>query len=92
MIPNLKSWRPVTEAGFNHKTLAICVWRADREGGDTKTRKSRRTLELPKLAAQALRHHHTRQAVLKLKAGEAGQDHNLGFCTSVGTPLDASGR
>lgn len=51
------------------------VWRADREGGDTKTRKSRRTLELPKLAAQALRQHHTRQAVLKLKAGEAWQDH-----------------
>ncbi|GAA1663672.1 hypothetical protein GCM10009733_071690 [Nonomuraea maheshkhaliensis] len=69
---------------------AAMTWRADREGGDTKTRKSRRTLELPKLAAEALRQHHTRQAVLKLKAGEAWQDHNLVFCTSVGTPLDAS--
>ncbi|MGW6496811.1 site-specific integrase [Nonomuraea angiospora] len=89
-IPSLKTWHPVTEVGFKHKKFAIYVWRADREGGDTKTRKSRRTLELPKLAAQALRQHHTRQAVLKLKAGEAWQDHQLVFCTSVGTPLNAS--
>jgi integrase len=89
-IPNLKQWRPVTEAGFKHKRFAIYVWRADREGGDTKTRKSRRTLELPKLAAEALRQHHVSQAAQKLKAGEAWQDHNLVFCTSVGTQLDAS--
>ncbi|MET8863618.1 site-specific integrase [Nonomuraea sp. NPDC004580] len=88
--PNLKAWHPVTEAGFRHKRFAIYVWRADRVGGDTKTRKSRRTLELPKLAAEALRQHHTRQAVHKLKAGEAWQDHNLVFCTNVGTPLDAA--
>jgi integrase len=89
-IPNLKQWRPVTEGGFNHKKFAIYVWRADREGGDTKTRKSRRTLELPKLAAQALRQHHVGQAAQRLKAGKAWQDHNLVFCTSVGTQLDAS--
>ncbi|MFB4289196.1 tyrosine-type recombinase/integrase [Nonomuraea sp. ATR24] len=89
-IPSLKAWHPVTEAGFKHKRFAIYVWRADRVGGDTKTRKSRRTLELPKLAAEALRHHHTRQAAHKLKAGEAWQDHNLVFCTNVGTPLDAA--
>ncbi|MFG1963027.1 tyrosine recombinase XerC [Nonomuraea sp. NPDC049028] len=89
-IPSLKTWHPETEVGFQHKKFAIYVWRADREGGDTKTRKSRRTLDLPKLAARALRQHHTRQAILKLKVGEAWQDHNLVFCTSVGTPLDAS--
>ncbi|MFI9843822.1 tyrosine recombinase XerC [Nonomuraea sp. NPDC051941] len=89
-IPESKSWRPVTEVGFNYRKFAIYVWRADRDGGDTKTRKSRRTLELPKLAAQALRQHHVRQAAHKLKAGEAWQDHNLVFCTSVGTQLDAS--
>jgi hypothetical protein len=70
--------------------FAIYVWRAVREGGDTKARKSRRTLELPRLAAQALRQHHVRHAAQKLEAGEAWQDHNLVFCTSVGTPLDAS--
>ncbi|MEV5500544.1 site-specific integrase [Nonomuraea fuscirosea] len=89
-IPSLKTWHPVTEVGFKHKKFSIYVWRADREGGDTKTRKSRRTLELPKLAAEALRQHHTRQARLKLKAGEAWEDHNLVFCTNIGTPLDAS--
>ncbi|MEO3889111.1 site-specific integrase [Nonomuraea sp. B5E05] len=89
-IPSLKAWQPVTEAGFKHKRFAIYVWRADRVGGDTKTRKSRRTLELPKLAAEALRHHHARQAAQKLKVGGLWQDHNLVFCTSVGTPLDAA--
>ncbi|MEO3807226.1 site-specific integrase [Nonomuraea sp. B1E8] len=89
-VPKLKSWHPVTEAGFKHTKFAIYVWRADREGGDTKTRKSRRTLELPKLAAQALQRHHVSQVARKLQTGEAWQDHNLVFCTSVGTPLDAS--
>ncbi|GIH99481.1 hypothetical protein Pta02_14900 [Planobispora takensis] len=89
-MPSTKSWRPVTEAGFKHKKFAIYVWRADRVGGDTKTRKSRRTLELPKIAAGALRQHHTRQAAQKLKAGTAWHDHNLVFCTGVGTPLDAA--
>ncbi|WP_336217081.1 site-specific integrase, partial [Nonomuraea sp. LPB2021202275-12-8] len=88
--PKLKSWHLVTEVGFKHTKFAIYVWRAEREGGDTKTRKSRRTLELPKLAAQTLRQHHVNQAADKLKAGEAWQVHNLVFCTSVGTPLDAS--
>lgn len=89
-VPKLKSWRPVTEAGFKHKRFAIHVWRTVRRGGDTKTRKSRRTLELPKLAVQALQRHHVRQAAQKLKAGEAWQAHHLVFCTSVGGPLDAA--
>ncbi|MEU7894916.1 site-specific integrase [Nonomuraea sp. NPDC049152] len=89
-VHDLKSWLPVTEVGFQHKKFAIYVWRADRDGGDTKTRKSRRTLELPKLAVQALRLHHVRQAAQKLQVGEAWQDRNLVFCSNVGTPLDAA--
>ncbi|WP_157253262.1 tyrosine-type recombinase/integrase [Nonomuraea typhae] len=89
-VPKIKSWRPVTEVGFKHKKFAIYVWRTVRQGGDTKTRKSRRTLELPKLAAKALKLHHTRQAAQKLKVGEAWQAHNLVFCTSVGSQLDAA--
>ncbi|MEU7746830.1 tyrosine-type recombinase/integrase [Nonomuraea sp. NPDC049158] len=89
-IPQLKSWRPVTEVGFKHKRFAIYVWRADRVGGDTKTPKSRRTLELPKLAAEALQRQHVRQAAQKLKAGTAWQDLDLVFCTSAGTQLDAA--
>ncbi|MEU8402849.1 tyrosine-type recombinase/integrase [Nonomuraea sp. NPDC048892] len=30
------------------------------------------------------------RARLKLKAGEAWQDHNMASCTNIGTPLDAS--
>ena len=49
------AWRPVTEAGFDHERFAIYVWRSVRANGDTKTEKSRRTLELPTQAAEALR-------------------------------------
>jgi len=82
-------WQPVTEVGFDHKKFAIYVWRSVREHGDTKTEKSRRTLELPKEAATALRDHHRRQAKQKLKAGEDWQDTKLVFCTRTGAPLDA---
>jgi integrase len=82
-------WQPVTKVGFDHKRFAIYVWRSVREHGDTKTEKSRRTLELPKEAATALRDHHRRQAKQKLKAGKAWQDTRLVFCTRTGGPLDA---
>ncbi|RMI44077.1 site-specific integrase [Actinomadura harenae] len=84
-----KEWRPVAEAGFNRKRFAIYVWRSVRKHGDTKTRKSRRTLEIPKGVADALKVQHTRQAKWKLKAGEDWQDDNLVFCTRSGRPLDA---
>lgn len=82
-------WRPVTEAGFDHERFAVYVWRSVRGDGDTKTQKSRRTLELPEEAVQALREHRTRQAAGRLKAGAAWQDHGLVFCSQSGTPLDA---
>ena len=53
-------WQPVTEAGFDHERFAIYVWRSVRADGDTKTEKSRRTLELPGQAADALREHRAR--------------------------------
>jgi integrase len=85
-----KQWQPVTEAGFDHERFAIYVWRSVRANGDTKTEKSRRTLELPAQAAEALRAHHARQARERLKAGKLWQDHGLVFASLVGTPLDAS--
>ncbi len=83
-------WRPVAEAGFGYDRFAIYVWRSVRMGGDTKTAKSRRTLELPEHAAEALRHHHARQAEERLAAGPLWRDHGLVFSSQVGTPLDAS--
>lgn len=83
-------WRPVTKVGFEHEKLAIYVWRSVRAGGDTKTEKSRRTLELPDEVAETLRAHHKRQVSERLIAGEAWQDNGLVFCSPVGTALDAA--
>jgi len=83
-------WRPVTEVGFDHERFAIYVWRSVRADGDTKTEKSRRTLELPGEAADALREHRTRQAKERLAAGPLWRDHGLVFASQTGTPLDAS--
>jgi integrase len=84
------AWRPVTEAGFDHERFAIYVWRSVRANGDTKTEKSRRTLELPAQAAEALREHRSRQAKERLAAGPLWQDHGLVFASQAGTPLDVS--
>ncbi|MGW0594806.1 hypothetical protein [Streptosporangium sp. NPDC002607] len=47
----------------------IAVWRSVREGGDTKTRKSRRSLALPRRCVEALREHRTQQAKERETAG-----------------------
>ncbi|HUY45052.1 MAG TPA: hypothetical protein VMV92_04925 [Streptosporangiaceae bacterium] len=56
-------WQPVTEAGFDHERFAVYVWRSVRAHGDTKTEKSRRTLEVPEEVATALRALHKSQGV-----------------------------
>jgi integrase len=69
---------------------SVAVWRSVRQGGDTKTAKSRRTLALPQTAIEALREHRRRQAEDHLAAGALWQEHGLVFVSSIGTPLDAS--
>lgn len=59
---------------------SIMVWRSVREHGDTKTRKSRRTLALPLRCVVTLKDHYKRQ-------GEPAGDQ-LVFATSKGTELD----
>ena len=81
-------WQPVSEAGFDHEQLAVFVWRADRAGGDTKTPKSRRTVELPRKCVEALREQRVRQVKDRLSAGPHWKDHNLVFASAVGTMLD----
>jgi integrase len=68
----------------------VAVWRSVRAHGDTKTQRSRRTLQLSERAVRALREHQVRQAGQRLLAGDLWQDRGLVFCTSVGSPLDAS--
>jgi integrase len=90
-IPEAGEWHPVAETGFRRKMYAVYVWRSVREeDGDTKTEKSRRTLEIPDDVANALKEHHAAQAKQKLATGKAWQDNGLVFCASVGTPLDAA--
>ena len=88
-VQDARRWQPVTQAGFDHDKFAVYVWRSVRAGGDTKTQKSRRTLEVPDEVARALRQHHAKQAAKRLKAGERWQDQDLVFCTRNGKPLAA---
>jgi integrase len=71
---------------------SIQVWRSVRASGDTKTPKSRRTLELPQRCVLALRDHRERQAVRRQVAGARWTDLNLVFASEVGTALDAGRR
>ena len=68
----------------------IAVWRSVRVGGDTKTRKSRRTLALPERCVIALHELRIRQDQERAMAGERWQDLGLVFTTRRGTGLDAS--
>jgi integrase len=88
-VEQAQLWQSVTDVGFDHERFAVYVWRSVRADGDTKTEKSRRTLELPADAAEALRKHHKRQAVLRLRLGATYQDQGYVFSTRTGAPLDA---
>ncbi|MCA5894380.1 site-specific integrase [Isoptericola sp. NEAU-Y5] len=66
----------------------VAVWRSVRKSGDTKTKKSRRTLAMPDLAADLLRRRHREQEADRVKAGADWKDTGLVFTTKVGTALD----
>ena len=67
----------------------IEVWRSVRKGGDTKTKKSRRTLALPARCIEALRKQRAQQVADRL-ASDDWQDSGLVFTTAVGTAMDAA--
>ena len=64
----------------------VHVWRSASKSGDTKTPKSRRSLELPKRAVAALTVHQARQAKERREAGKAWHDNDLVFCHENGAP------
>lgn len=68
----------------------IAVWRSVRSSGDTKTRKSRRTLALPGRAVDALRVQWERQGWQRLASGDHWRESGLVFTSAVGTVLDAA--
>lgn len=66
------------------------VWRSVRLGGDTKTKRSRRTLALPDRCIDALRRQRAQQAADRLAVGDKWQDSGLVFTTAVGSKMDAA--
>ena len=66
------------------------VWRSVRDGGDTKTKKSKRTLALPARCVDALRKQRVQQAADRLAAGVSWQETGLVFTTKTGTQMDAA--
>lgn len=66
----------------------IEVWHSVREDGDTKTRKSRRTLALPTMAVKVLKDHQRAQAAVR-RAAKRWEDPDLVFPTGNGTEMDA---
>jgi integrase len=69
---------------------SVQVWRSVRAGGDTKTKKSRRTLAMPHRCVTALRRHAEEQRQDQAAAGARWHDTGLVFTTSLGTALDAA--
>jgi integrase len=69
---------------------SVQLWRSVREGGDTKTRLSRRTLELPNDCVVALRSHRRSQTQSRMRSAARWPDNDLVFTTQLGSPLDAA--
>lgn len=67
----------------------IQVWRSVRTGGDTKTAKSRRTLELPGFCVDVLRRHRQLQTEASART-DRWHDSDLVFTSQAGTELDAA--
>jgi len=81
-------------ADFDAERSTLRVERAvQRAGGrlvlvEPKTRRSRRLLPVPRMAAAALDRQRVRQAAERLRAGSAWRDEGLVFTTSLGTPVE----
>jgi integrase len=69
---------------------SIEVWRSVREGGDTKTRKSRRTLATARLAVRSLRRQRERQIRQRERAGDRWVETGRVFTNLVGTERQAA--
>ncbi|RSD20101.1 site-specific integrase [Amycolatopsis eburnea] len=88
------SWSEVDKVGKPDASPPIPphvnVWRSVRAGGDTKTKKSRRSLALPGRAIEALTRQERRQARQRELAGERWHELGIVFASDVGTELDAA--
>ena len=56
---------------------------------EPKTARSRRRIALAPSAVDALRHHRSRQAAIRLQLGPEWEDHDLVFANEIGKPVEA---
>ncbi|MEU4674485.1 site-specific integrase [Amycolatopsis sp. NPDC023774] len=88
------AWHEVDLAGRPHaippEPPHVNVWRSVRATGDTKTRKSRRSLALPGRAVGALERQQRRQDLQRRIAGDRWHEQGIVFASDVGTLLDAA--
>ncbi|CAL9469505.1 site-specific integrase [Streptomyces sp. enrichment culture] len=68
----------------------VAVWRSVRKHGDTKTRKSRRTIALPKQVVDVLEEHKRWQQQERASRGMEWSPSGRVFTTRSGEPLDAA--
>ncbi|MEV5105489.1 site-specific integrase [Streptomyces massasporeus] len=68
----------------------VAVWRSVRKHGETKTRKSRRTIALPKMVVEVLDEHMRWQKQERASRGMKWSPTGLVFTTRSGEPLDAA--
>ncbi|MFF8263483.1 tyrosine recombinase XerC [Streptomyces virginiae] len=68
----------------------IAVWRSVRSTGDTKTKKSRRTIALPARCVAALWQQFEEQGWDRLAAGDQWTENGLVFSSATGTELDST--
>jgi integrase len=83
-----------SDIDFDAKTLRVSrQLQRVRDGGglvfSEPKNASRRTVDLPQRAVEALRSHRKRQMEEQLRVGSEWQDYGLVFATGKGTPLDA---
>jgi integrase len=73
----------------NGRPPSVMVWRSARRKGDTKTKKSRRTLALPAVVVASLRLHRTRQTERDMKLGREWDPNGFVFGTRNGTMMSS---
>lgn len=77
------------ESDEDEKVLAhVRVWRSVRTKGDTKTKRSRRSLAIPKRCVDELRKQQTRQE-RKRKRSKTWQSNGLVFASRAGSVMEA---
>lgn len=85
------TWDHVVLETRNGVPPHMVVWRSVRRGGETKTRKSRRTIALPRLCIDALMVQRMRQEEERRRVGDLWRDGRAYvFTTTLGDQLDVN--